>query len=109
MPRQVVILTTIAPMHACYYCFPIDIKNAFELTQNQLKTKCILSLGSVEDMNAWVKEVKTLVKEFQKKKAKEMAQAQAKKKAEEDGPVLPPGTIPIALAQTVSSPMIMRR
>jgi len=69
-----------------------------------------LSLTSVEELNAWVREVKNLVKEFQRKKAKEMAQA--KKKAEEDGVASAvPGSLssPPMLSHSNSSPSIVRR
>lgn len=58
------------------------IKNAFELHQKQVtRHKCILSSSSADEIKFWVKEIKTLIREYQKKRLRELAEA--KKKAEQ--------------------------
>lgn len=80
------------------------IQNAFEMSQAMLKHKCIFSFDTVEDLNSWVKEIKLLIKEFQKKKLRDLAEA--KKKAENQAE-LPFGATPIS--QLGQSPSVSRR
>jgi hypothetical protein len=47
--------------------YSIDIKNAFELSQKSLKHPCILSGDTPEELNQWTKEIKNLIKLYQKK------------------------------------------
>jgi hypothetical protein len=45
----------------------LDIKNAFELSQSELQKKCILSGESAAESNQWIKEIRGLIKGYQKK------------------------------------------
>mmetsp|Transcript_124780 Transcript_124780/g.186397 ORF Transcript_124780/g.186397 Transcript_124780/m.186397 type:complete len:518 (-) Transcript_124780:63-1616(-) len=56
------------------------IKNAFELQTPNKSKKCILSGGSADESNQWIKEIRGLIKSYQKKKLREMGEA--KKKAQ---------------------------
>ena len=49
-----------------------DLKNAFELTQKQLTKKCILSGETADESNLWVKEIRALIKGYQKRKLREL-------------------------------------
>jgi len=55
------------------------IKNAFELHQKQVtRHKCILSDSSADEIKFWVKEIKTLIREYQRKRLRELAEAKKK-------------------------------
>lgn len=69
------------PLESCKLIVLADsqnIKNAFELSQKQMKHKCILSGETPEEINFWVKEIKLLIKEYQKKQLRELAEAKKK-------------------------------
>lgn len=52
----------------------IDIKNSFELVQGEKKhmVKCILGCDSKNECNEWVKNIKGLIKESQKRRLNEL-------------------------------------
>ena len=54
----------------------IDIKNAFEL--QQAKNKVILACETERDAADWVNAIKGLIKEYQKRKIREVKEAQEK-------------------------------
>ena len=96
----------IAPLDDCKLIVCADsthLQNAFEITGPLLKHKCFLSFDTVAELNSWVKDIKRLIKEFQKKKLRDLAEA---KKRAESGNSLPEGLIPIG---GMSSPNISRR
>jgi len=52
------------------------IKNAFELQPKGKSKKCILSGNTPEESNQWIKEIRGLIKNYQKKKLEEMKRSQ---------------------------------
>ena len=60
-------------------CFKyLDIKNSFELVQGEKKhqVKCILGCDTKQECNDWVKNIKGLIKEYQKRKFSELKKLQ---------------------------------
>jgi len=56
------------------------IKNAFELNTGNKHKKCILSGESAAESNLWIKEIRGLIKSYQKRKLLEMEEQKKKKK-----------------------------
>uniref|UniRef100_A0A7S4M713 DH domain-containing protein n=1 Tax=Vannella robusta TaxID=1487602 RepID=A0A7S4M713_9EUKA len=54
------------------------IKNAFELQTGNKSKKCILCGESAEQSNQWIKEIRGLIKSYQKKKLREIEEARKK-------------------------------
>ena len=54
------------------------IKNSFELEQGEKKhrVKCILGCDTPKECNEWVKNIKGLIKEYQKRKFTELKKLQ---------------------------------
>ena len=48
------------------------------MKQELLKQKCIISTAEIDESQKWVKEIKLLIKEFQKKKLRELKEAKRK-------------------------------
>jgi len=59
------------------------ISNAFQLEQESLKHKCILSLPTLQEMNLWIRDIKSLIKEFQKRQLRDF---QEQKKRDTESP-----------------------
>jgi len=69
------------PLDACTLVVLADsphIKNAFELSQKQLSKKCILTGQSADESNKWIREIRGLIKGYQKKKLREIAELKQK-------------------------------
>lgn len=71
------------PLEGCRITVLADssyIKHSFELTQGEKKhmVKCILGCDTPKESNEWVKNIKGLIKEYQKRKISELKKLQEK-------------------------------
>ena len=65
------------PTHPPFPSPRLDIKNSFELSTGESKgKKCILSGETPEESNQWIKEIRGLIKSYQKRKLEDMKRNQ---------------------------------